>query len=191
MLQKPDILTCYRHCGFSATPRQKGLIGGHRWDFTQAWSAANRRNILFSLIDSAAHAKTSVTCDSSRVTIRFTATVKSILPKELESKRLIIARTHNLLCVYLLALVFGSPLLVIAVIRMMHASLQISGVALVVAVLVAGLIEAYGLRHIVHRDNELCRQLGYLCPCCHEPLYESRAATWANGLCPKCNKSIV
>ncbi len=96
-----------------------------------------------------------------------------------------------MLCVYLLALVFGSPLLVIAVIRMTHDSLQISGVALVVAVLVAGLIEAYGLRHIVHRDNELCRQLGYLCPCCHEPLYESRAATWANGLCPKCNKSIV
>lgn len=90
----------------------------------------------------------------------------------------------------MLALVLGTPLLVIAVIHITHASLMTGIIALVVAVAVAGLVEAYGLRRIVERDNELCRQLGYLCPFCHEPLYESRAATWANGLCPKCRKSV-
>ena len=135
--------------------------------------------------------KTSVTCDSSGVTLRFTTAVKSILPTELESKRLAIAKSHNLLCVYMLALVLGIPLLVIAVFDITHPSLKTGMVGLVVAVVVEGLIEAFGLRHIVQRDNELCRQLGYLCPFCHEPLYQSRAATWANGLCPKCRKGIV
>jgi len=125
------------------------------------------------------------------VTLRFTAAVKSILSTDLETKRLAIAKSHNLLCVYMLALVLGSPLIVIAAIHITHASLKTGMFALVVAVVVAGLIEVYGLRHIVQRDNELCRQLGYLCPFCHQPLYESRAATWANGLCPKCRKSIV
>ena len=60
-----------------------------------------------------------------------------------------------------------------------------------VAFVVAGLIEIHGLRRIVQHDNELRHQLGYLCPFCHEPLYESRASTWANGLCPKCRKSVV
>lgn len=124
------------------------------------------------------------------MTLRSTATLKSILPTELESKRLTIAKSHNLLCVYMLALVLGTPLLVIAVIHITHASLMTGILALVVAVAVAGLVEAYGLRRIVERDNELCRQLGYLCPFCHEPLYESRAATWANGVCPKCRKSV-
>jgi len=114
--------------------------------------------------------------------------MKSILPTELESKRRRIARTHNSLCVYMLALVFGSFLLGFAVIHITHASRPTGIVVLVVAVVVAGLIEIFGLRRIVQHDNELCHQLDYICPFCHEPLYEARASI---GLCPKCRKSVV
>jgi hypothetical protein len=91
----------------------------------------------------------------------------------------------------MLAAVLGSPVLVIVAIHVTHPSLRNGIVALVGAFVVAGLIEIYGLRRIIQHDNELCLQLQYLCPFCHTPLYESRASTWANGLCPKCRKSVV
>lgn len=51
--------------------------------------------------------------------------------------------------------------------------------------------EAYGIYRIIKHDNELCRQLGYMCPFCQSPLYEARASTWISGLCPKCRKSVI
>ncbi len=115
--------------------------------------------------------------------------MKSVLPPELESKRIKIAKVHNLLVCVLLGLLFG--LLLIAVLLPHSPTHKPFSMVLVVAFLAIGLLEAYGIYRIIQHDNELCRQLGYMCPFCHKPLYEARASTWVDGLCPKCHKSVV
>jgi hypothetical protein len=66
------------------------------------------------------------------------------------------------------------------------------GTAVVGLALMATLVSvAYGIYRIIQHDNEMCQRLGYMCPLCHKPLYEPRAATYLTGICPKCNKNIV
>ena len=115
--------------------------------------------------------------------------MKSILPAELESKRVEIAKSHNLRCVCLLGVLFVGVFL-IAAFRSTQPTSPTPALALL-CFLPLLLVEAYGIYRIIQHDNELCRQLGYMCPYCQKPLYEARAYTWINGLCPKCRKSVI
>jgi hypothetical protein len=110
--------------------------------------------------------------------------LKPVLPPEMEAKRIQIAKRHNSLCVVMLAAMFvpwvGALIL------------PYRGTAVVGLALMATLVSvAYGIYRIIQHDNEMCQRLGYMCPLCHKPLYEPRAATYLTGICPKCNKNIV
>jgi phage FluMu protein Com len=114
--------------------------------------------------------------------------IKSILPPDMESKRIRIGKRHNSLVLILLLAVGILPIALMlagaAFFRGYHNAIVV--VALLLMVLSGG----YGLFRIIEHDNAMCRQLGYMCPTCHKPLYEAHAATYLNGLCPKCKKSI-
>ncbi len=116
--------------------------------------------------------------------------MKSVLPAELESKRIKIAKAHNLLVCALLGMLFLGLVLMAALVPR-GPSHKPSNMGLVAGFLAIGILEAYGIYRIIQHDNDLCRQLGYVCPFCGKPLYEPRASTWANGLCPKCRKSLI
>lgn len=116
--------------------------------------------------------------------------VESVLPAELEAKRRRIAKSHNRLVLALLGLMLvGLLLLAVAVPRERSHKPTIPGLIAGFVLIVA--VEAYGFYRIIRHDNNLCREIGYLCPLCHQPLYEPRASTWATGICPKCKKKVV
>jgi hypothetical protein len=113
----------------------------------------------------------------------------SVLPPDWEAKRVAIAKKHNLLVCALLAGALGL-VLVVALLPSRHRR-PIPPSRLIAAFLVAGATEAYGIYRIFQYDKEMCRQLGFLCPHCHQPLYEPRSMINLNGKCPKCLKSIL
>jgi hypothetical protein len=116
--------------------------------------------------------------------------MKSVLPAEMESKRRRVAKTHNRLVFALLGVMFvGLLLLAAAVPRDSSHKPTVAGFITGIAMVVA--VEAYGFYRIIRHDNDLCREIGYLCPLCHQPLYEPRASTWLTGICPKCKQKIV
>lgn len=118
-----------------------------------------------------------------------TGEMKSILPAEMEAKRIKIGKRHNWL---VLALVPAMGILPIATIWFGAAVIPSHNhSALLLALVMTALVAGYGIYRIIQHDNALCRQLGYLCPNCHKPLYEPHAATYLNGLCPKCKKSVL
>jgi hypothetical protein len=117
--------------------------------------------------------------------------VKSILPGQLEAKRLQIAREHNKLVVLLLLGFFALLFTVVALTpdhftRAQRAWFFIGGLFLVV-----GPLEAFAIYRILERDKEMCKTLGFMCPHCHGPLYEPRSFISINGLCPQCHQSII
>ena len=116
--------------------------------------------------------------------------VESVLPAELEAKRRRIAKAHNRLVLALLGLMFVG-LLVLAVTVLRDRSHKPTLADLVTGIAILLIAEAYGFYRIIRHDNELCREIGYMCPLCHQPLYEPRASTWLTGCCPKCKKKIV
>ena len=116
--------------------------------------------------------------------------MKSVLPTELETKRLKIAKSHNLRCFCLLALLFCG-LFLMAMLVPRTCDHKPTRLGLLGSFLLIGSMEAYGIYKIVQHDNGMCRELGYMCPFCHKPLYEARALTWLNGLCPKCRKNVM
>jgi hypothetical protein len=82
--------------------------------------------------------------------------MKSVLPVELESKRIKIAKVHNLRVCALLGLLFVGLLLIAA--SLPHGPThKPSGTTIVGAFLAIGLVEAYGIYRVVQHDNELCR----------------------------------
>lgn len=116
--------------------------------------------------------------------------IKSVLPAELEAKRTRIGKAHNRLVIALLGVMFLCLILLGILVPRDAAHKPI------VTWLVAGFVlivaaEAYGFYRIIGHDNQLCHELGYLCPLCHQPLYEARASTWLTGCCPKCKQKIV
>jgi hypothetical protein len=115
--------------------------------------------------------------------------IKSILPPDMEAKRIRIGKRHNSLLLPLVMATGALPLGAAWVgARGMHGYHHvIFWSALTLTALMAG----YGIYRIIQHDNALCRQLGYLCPQCHKPLYEPHATTYLNGLCPKCKKSVL
>jgi hypothetical protein len=114
--------------------------------------------------------------------------MKSILPPELDSKRLAIARKHNRLVLALGLGVFGFIFAALFLTRhdLVRATVRVT---LILVIAIAG--EAYGIYRIFEYDKELCRQLGFMCPHCHQPLYEPRSFINVNAKCPKCHKSIL
>jgi len=77
--------------------------------------------------------------------------MKSVLPSDLESKRIKIAKAHNRLVCVLLGLLFVG-LLLIAVFLPHGPTHKPSSMALVVAFLAVGLLEAYGLYRIIQHE---------------------------------------
>ncbi len=120
--------------------------------------------------------------------IRKTRKIKSILPPDLDSKRIRIGKRHNSLVLILMLAVGILPIATMwagaAFLHGYHNAIVV--VALLLMVLTGG----YGLFRIIEHDNAMCCQLGYMCPNCHKPLYEAHAGTYLNGVCPKCKKSI-
>jgi hypothetical protein len=115
--------------------------------------------------------------------------VKSILPAEMEAKRIQIGKRHNSL---LLPLIIATGALPIGAVWVGAAIIPgYNHAVLFVALAMTALMVGYGLYRVIQYDNALCRQLGYMCPNCQKPLYESRAITYLNGLCPKCKKSVL
>jgi hypothetical protein len=51
--------------------------------------------------------------------------------------------------------------------------------------------EGYAIYRISKHDKQMCRELGFVCPHCHEPLYEPRGTIHINGQCPKCRNSVL
>ena len=118
-----------------------------------------------------------------------TRKLKSVLPAEMEAKRIQIGKRHNSL---LLPLIIATGALPIGAIWVGAAIIPGHNHAvLFVALAVTALMVGYGLYRVFQYDNALCRQLGYMCPSCLKPLYEPRATTYLNGLCPKCKKRVV
>jgi phage FluMu protein Com len=120
--------------------------------------------------------------------IRKARKIKSILPPDMESKRIRIGKRHNSLVLILMSAVGVLPIATMwAGAAFLHGY---HNAIVVMALLLMVLSGGYGLYRIIEHDNAMCRQLGYMCPNCHKPLYEAHAATYLNGLCPKCKKSI-
>jgi len=108
-----------------------------------------------------------------------------VLKGELARKRTLIAKSHNARVIGLLAATLAFLLIVASAVQPKR------GNWITRSLLLASLIpmEIYGLYRIIRHDNEMCRELGFLCPFCGQPLYESRALLY-NTLCPKCGKDI-
>jgi len=118
-----------------------------------------------------------------------TRKLKSVLPSEMEAKRIKIGKRHNSL---LLPLIIATGALPIGAVWVGAAMIPgYNHAILFVALAMTALMVGYGLYRVIQYDNALCLQLGYICPNCHKPLYEPRAITYLNGLCPKCKKSVL
>lgn len=108
--------------------------------------------------------------------------MKTVLTGELARKRQQIMRSHNFLLVGLLALVSIAALAFSRLPRGGPYRLWIFLGSILT-------LELGGIYGIVQHDNKLCRELGFMCPFCGEPLYEARALI-VNTLCPKCGRDI-
>ena len=113
--------------------------------------------------------------------------MQTVLPPELERKRVQIATIHNWLVVGLLAAVFAAWFLLLAV----AASFSVRPIALAAGLGLVLPCAGYGVYRVFQYDKVLCRRLDFICPHCHQPLYEPRSFINLNGLCPKCRQSIL
>ena len=109
--------------------------------------------------------------------------MKSVLTGELLAKRQRIAKSHNFRTLLLFLGVLG---LILGLLRLLHGIPH--GFIIMLPFLIAA--EACAIYRIIQHDNQLCRELGFMCPFCGKPLYESHALLY-NTLCPKCKKDIV
>jgi hypothetical protein len=114
--------------------------------------------------------------------------MKSVLPEELEIKRLKIKRKHTLLAFLLLCGVFGFFIIVVMVARNFDVP---QNFAVIGGFLVAGLSESYGMKRLNAHDDTLCEQMGLMCPHCQKPLFSARDNDLVTGICPRCTKSIT
>jgi hypothetical protein len=117
------------------------------------------------------------------LTGRYWGKAKSILPNELESKRIAIGTRHNRL-VGMMTLVALAALF-LTIVYLAHTR------EFWVGIVGLGTIEVYALRRVLQYDDQMCKQLGFICPHCQKPLYEPRSFVKLNGRCPKCQKSIL
>jgi uncharacterized membrane protein YuzA (DUF378 family) len=119
------------------------------------------------------------------LTGKYLGKAESILPPELETKRVLIATKHNQIVVLMLLSLFAALFSIVALLRGSPRMWAFYAIA------VFGLAELYAIRRLFKYDEQLCERLGFVCPHCHKPLYEPRSFININGLCPKCGKSIL
>lgn len=118
--------------------------------------------------------------------------MQSVLPPGLESKRIAIARRHNHLVIALLIATVAVLFAALLLLTKLAPNPGPHKTPLLVSVIVFIVIfEVYGIRRISRQDDELCRQLGFLCPHCHKPLYDPRGFISITGRCPKCRASAL
>ena len=109
--------------------------------------------------------------------------MKLVLTGELLAKRQQIAKSHNFWTLLLFVGILG---LIPGLVRLMRGIPR--GFTITLPILIAA--AAYAIYRIIQHDNQLCRELGFMCPFCGKPLYESHALLY-NTLCPKCKRDIV
>jgi uncharacterized membrane protein YuzA (DUF378 family) len=119
------------------------------------------------------------------LTGKYLGKAKSILPPELETKRVSIATKHNQIVALMLLSLFAALFSIVALLRGSPRMWAFFAIA------VLGLAELYAIRRLFKYDEQLCERCGFVCPHCHKPLYEPRSFINLNGLCPKCGKSIL
>jgi hypothetical protein len=116
---------------------------------------------------------------------KYLGKAKSVLPPDLEAKRLRIATRHNqLVGVMLLSVI---TLLFSSVALFRHNSWWWT----VLAVVLVGTAEIAAMRRLFKYDKQMCEQYGFMCPHCQKPLYEPRSFINLNAQCPKCGKRIL
>ena len=116
--------------------------------------------------------------------------MKSVLSPESEAKRVRIAKAHNRLVIVLLISMILFLFIFIWIVP--HGLSKPSRIEAVVgSFLIIAALEAYGIYRIIKHDEELCRQLGFMCPHCGKPLYESRSFINITGRCPKCRGNVI
>ncbi len=115
---------------------------------------------------------------------------ESILPPDLEAKRFTIMKSNNRRIRRLLLAMFVCAILLVQLLPHIPPDWQRAYVV-IFGLCIFILLVGYGLYRIIKHDNEMCRQLGFMCPHCGKPLYEPQGFISQNGRCPKCRRSIL
>ena len=115
--------------------------------------------------------------------------MNSVLPDSLEQKRLTIARANNRRIYSLLGGMAVAFLATILLIRGLPREQRYTMFFAIVVVVLP--LEFFVIRKGWKQNDEMCRNLGFICPHCGAPLYEPRSFISVNGMCPKCHKSVV
>ena len=100
---------------------------------------------------------------------------KSVLPPELELKRATIAKAHNrrvFLLLPMLAVLFSLLFLSLPLVPHSWSKAYLFGFIL----LIIAPLEGYAIYRVSKFDDRLCKDLDFMCPHCHKPLYEP---SWA------------
>lgn len=115
---------------------------------------------------------------------------ESILPPDLEAKRFTITKSNNRRVRRLVLAVFVYAILLVYLLPHILRDRPMDYLVIFVAG-TSVLLMGYGLYRIIQHDNEMCRQLGFMCPHCGRPLYEPQGFISLNGRCPKCRRSVL
>ena len=116
--------------------------------------------------------------------------MKSVLPRDLETKRVAIAKRHNRLVGALVLSLFAFAIIALALFLVGPRRPIRTGTFIAGGTIVFGL-EAVGIWRILKYDEQMCVETGFMCPLCGKPLYEARNFALLRGECPKCHKSVL
>lgn len=116
----------------------------------------------------------------------------SKLPPDLESKRLFVAMRHNLLCGGWGLFLLGVPAIALQVVNSRHPLAHpVSTKVVLVGFVVEFALLFVGLFRVLKYEEQLCIQIGFVCPYCAKPLYVARNMGLREGICPKCHKNLL
>jgi len=119
--------------------------------------------------------------------------IKTCLPDVLEKKRLQITKRHNINASIAIFFIFTVLFLFIHLL----ASIEVRSRGWVLGLLGLSLFLClfFIMRFISKLDYLFCKELGFICPECHKPLYivigrETGSKRLMDGRCPHCNKDL-
>ena len=116
----------------------------------------------------------------------------SKLPPELESKRLLVAKRHNLLAGGWGLFLLGMPTIFLFLVnsrqRLAHA---VPTKVVAIGFVIEFVLLFAGLFRILKYEERLCAEIGFVCPHCGKPLYVARDMGLLDGICPKCHNSLL
>jgi|HubBroStandDraft_1064217.scaffolds.fasta_scaffold07438_2 uncharacterized membrane protein YuzA (DUF378 family) len=92
------------------------------------------------------------------LTGKYLGKAESILPLELETKRILIATRHNQIVVLMLLSLFAA---LFSIVALMCGSPRMWAFF---AIAVVGLAELSAIRRLFKYDEQLCERLGFICP---------------------------